>query len=274
MASHQPQVTRLTQLKAVSYLAPNWFNFYETILAYLGSVLGVETQLYQGECDPLEDPVLLKDQVDLVFICGLPLIRYCQVVPHQLQALVAPVMQAPRYQNRPIYFSDVIVNATSNLANFEDLALKTVCYNDPGSNSGYNLLRYRLIQGGHPKNFFSKAIQSGSHQRSIRWVADGFVDCAAIDSVVLEQELRDFPEISAHLQVVEVLGPCPIPPLVVSQRLGASVIQQLQFALLQPNAELQAAMEQVGVQRFAAVKLEDYSVLAEIYNAVSQESVF
>jgi phosphonate transport system substrate-binding protein len=44
------------------------------------------------------------------------------------------------------------------------------------------------------------------------------------------------------------------------------VIQQLQFALLQPNAELQAAMEQVGVQRFAALKLEDYSVLAEIYD--------
>lgn len=265
MAYLQSQVTGLTKLRAVSYLAPNWFNFYETVLAFVGRVLGVETQLHQGECDPLEDPVLLKDQLDLAFICGLPLIRYCQVVPHQLQALVAPVMQAPRYQNRPIYFSDVIVNAASNLASFEDLALKTVAYNDPGSNSGYNLLRYRLIQGGHPKNFFSKAIQSGSHQRSIRWVAEGLVDCAAIDSVVLEQELRDFPEISHHLQVVEVLGPCPIPPLVVSQRLGASVIQQLQFALLQPDAELQAAMERVGVQRFVAVKLEDYNVLAEIY---------
>lgn len=266
MAYLEPQISRLTQLKAVSYLAPNCFNFYKTILAYLGRVLGVKTQLHPGKCDPLEDPLLLKDRVDLAFICGLPLIRYCQVLPHQLQALVAPVMQASRYQNRPIYFSDVILNATSNLAKFEDLALKTVCYNDPGSNSGYNLLRYRLIQGGHPKNFFSKAIQSGSHQRSIRWVADGLVDCAAIDSVVLEQELRDFPEISGHLQVVEVLGPCPMPPLVVSQRLGASVIKQLQFALLNPDAELQAAMEQIGVQRFAAVKLEDYNILADIYD--------
>jgi phosphonate transport system substrate-binding protein len=251
----------------VSYLAPNWFNFYETIVTYLGCVLGVETQLHPGKCDPLEDFVLIKDQLDLAFICGLPLIRYCQVVPNQLQALVAPVMQAPRYQNRPIYFSDVIVNAASNLASFEDLALKTVCYNDPGSNSGYNLLRYRLIQGGHPKNFFSKAIQSGSHQRSIRWVADGLVDCAAIDSVVLEQELCDFPELSEYLQVVEVLGACPMPPLVVAQHLDAYLIEQLQFALLNPDVELKAAMQRVGVQRFAAVKLEDYNVLAEIYDA-------
>ena len=104
----QQQVAFSTKLRAVSYLAPNWFAFYEAILAYLGRVLGVETQLHQGECDPLEDPLLLQDQLDLAFICGLPLIRYCQVVPDQLQVLVAPVMLSPRYQNRPIYFSDVI----------------------------------------------------------------------------------------------------------------------------------------------------------------------
>ncbi|ARV62885.1 phosphate ABC transporter substrate-binding protein [Nostocales cyanobacterium HT-58-2] len=262
----QPQVTGLTQLRAVSYLAPNWFNFYETVLAYLGRVLGVKTQLHQGECDPLEDPILLKDQLDLAFICGLPLIRYCQVVPHQLQALVAPVMYAPRYQNCPIYFADVIVNTASRLTSFDDLALKTFGYNDPGSNSGYNLLRYRLFQDGYPKNFFRKAIQSGSHQRSIRWVVEGLVDCAAIDSIVLEQELHNFPELSEHLYIVEVLGPCPMPPLVVAQRLGVSVIQQLQLALLKPDAELQAAMERMRVQRFAAVNLEEYSALADTYN--------
>ena len=111
-------------------------------------------------------------------------------------------------------------------------------------------------------------MQSGSHQRSIRWVVDGLADCAAIDSVVLEQELRDYPELSDDLQVVEVLGPCPIPPLVAAQHLGASLIQQLQLALLQPDAVLQAAMERVGVQRFSVVELEDYSPLAQIYGRI------
>lgn len=255
------------KLQIVSYLAPNWFGFYKAVLAYLGRMLGVETQLIQGECDPLDDPMLLQDQLDLAFICGLPLIRYCQVVPNQLHTLVAPVMQAPRYQNLPIYFSDVIVNTASQKASFEDLVGTTLCYNDPGSNSGYNLLRYRLFQGGYPKNFFGQVMQSGSHQRSIRWVVDGLVDCAAIDSVVLEQELRDFPDLSSHLRVVEVLGPSPMPPLVVAQHLGESLIQQLQLILLQPDAELQAAMAQVGVQCFAAVKLEEYRILAQIYDA-------
>ena len=264
MGFQQPQVTESKKLRVISYLAPNWFSFYKEIVGYLGRVLEIETQLHQGECDPLEDPLLLQDKLDLAFICGLPLIRYSGSVPNQLQPLVAPVMQAPRYQNRPIYFSDVIVNAASNLKTFTDLRGKTLCYNDLGSNSGYNLLRYRLIEGGDPQDFFSQVIQSGSHQLSIRWVAEGLADCAAIDSIVLEQELRHIE--SYHLRVVEVLGPSPMPPLIVSQHLDASLIQQLQSALLQPDTQLQAAMTQVGVQRFATMQLEDYKVLAEIYN--------
>ncbi|MBD2775834.1 PhnD/SsuA/transferrin family substrate-binding protein [Iningainema tapete] len=253
------------KLQVVYYLAPNWFGFYEAVLAYLNRALGIETQLHSCECDSLEDPLLLQDKLDLAFLCGLPLIRYCQVVPNQLQTLVAPVMVSPRYQNRPIYFSDVIVNAASDLKVFADLKGKTFCYNDLGSNSGYNLLRDRLLQYEHPQNFFSKAIQSGAHQHSIDWVMDGLADCAAIDSVVLEQELRDFPELAQHLRVVEVLGPSPMPPMVAAQHLGTSLIHQLQLALLQPDAELKAAMTQVGVQRFAAVELEEYKPLLEMY---------
>ena len=220
----------------------------------------LETQLHQGECDPLEDPLLLQDQLDLAFICGLPLIRYCQLVSDQLQTLVAPVMLGSRYENQAIYFADAIVNAYSDLKVFADLALKTFCYNDLGSNSGYNLLQHRLIQDGH-QSFFNKTIQSGSHQRSIRWVVDGKADCAVIDSVVLEQELRDFPELSEQLRVVEVLGPSPMPPLVVAQRLGKSLIQQMRYSLLQPDTELQKAIDRFRVKRFAAVELKDYKVL-------------
>jgi phosphonate transport system substrate-binding protein len=258
------------KLRVVSYLAANWFSFYEAILADIGRVLGIETQLHQGECDPLEDPVLLQDQLDLAFICGLPLIRYCQDVPNQLQTLVAPVMLSPRYQNHPIYFSDIIVNAASINETFEDLLGKTFCYNDPGSNSGYKVVCDRLFAGGYPKDFFTKTIQSGSHQNSIRWVVDGLADCAAIDSVVLEQELRDYPELSQHLRLVEALGPSPMPPLVAAQHLRSSLIQQLNKALLQPDAELQAAMQKVGVRRFAAIELADYQVLSNQTELITQ----
>ncbi len=252
-------------LQVVSYLAPNWFDFYQAVVSYIGDILGIKTQLIQGELDPLADPLLLQDQLDLGFICGLPLIRHCQQAPHQLQTLVAPVMVAPRYQQRPIYFSDVIVNATSPLKTFEDLQGKTFCYNDSGSNSGYNLLRYRLIQSKYDRAFFGKIIQSGSHQNSIHWVASGIADCAAIDSLVLERELRDFPELSESIRVVEVLGASPAPPLVAATHLGSSLISQISSCLLYPDEKLQTAMGKFGIQRFVSVELMDYQVLMQMF---------
>ena len=79
--------------------------------------------------------------------------------------------------------------------------------------------------------------------------------------VVLEQELRDFPELSHHLRVVQIIGPSPMPPLVTARRLGISLIQQMQLALFQPDAQLQEIMKQFSVKRFDAVKLENYLVL-------------
>jgi phosphonate transport system substrate-binding protein len=229
----------LNSLRIASYLAPNMMSFYRAVGRYLERVLKLKTYIWQSEFDPLEDPKLLHDQIDLAFICGLPFARYTQTGPDQFVAIAAPVMQAERYQNRPVYFSDVIVSATSQLTSLDQLAGKTFCYNDPGSNSGYNLLRDRLMRTGYPSHFFGKVIQSGSHQHSIAWVADGKADCAAIDSTVLEQELRNSPERSLQLRIIESIGPCPMPPLIAAQRLGKSFFNQLQAALLQPDTELQ-----------------------------------
>ncbi len=256
-----------SKLRLVSYLAPNMFGFYEAVGAYLSRVLDIETQLEQSQYDPLEDPMMLQNRLDIAFICGLPFARRHTVVSNQLQALVAPVMQASRYENRPVYFSDIIVKADSNLLSFDDLAGKTWCYNDLGSNSGYNLVRQRLIQGGYPSSFFGKAIPSGSHQRSIRLVIEGQADCSAIDSTVLEQELRDFPKLSSHLRVIESIGPCPMPPVVAAQRLGSAFLESLQLALCQPDAELQAAMARSHVQRYVPVHSEDYAQLATMYDS-------
>lgn len=258
----------MSQLRAVSYLAPNWFEFYEAVVNHLGQALQIETHLLQSDRDPLEDPLLLQDQIDLMFICGLPFIRQHQRVPRQLQAIVAPVMQLPRYQKQPIYFSDVIVNASSNLKTFADLAGKAACYNDPGSNSGYYLLRYRLLEQDNP--FFGKVLQSGSHQHSIRWVVKGLADCAAIDSTVLERELQHFPELSNQLRIVESIGPCPAPPIAIAQHLDPAVIHQIQSALLHPHPALETKMKRMGICHYAKVTSQDYDKLADIYNAVTK----
>ncbi|MBD2462981.1 PhnD/SsuA/transferrin family substrate-binding protein [Oscillatoria sp. FACHB-1407] len=252
-------------LTIASYLAPNMLWFYEAVGAYLARSLSIAVQVIPSRVDPLEDAMLLQDQCDLAFICGLPLVRYQAIAPQQLQALVAPVMQAERYGDRPVYFSDMIVNAISDITTFEQLAGTVFSYNDLGSNSGYNLMRHRLMQGGYPANFFGQVVESGSHQASMQWVAEGKATCAAIDSTVLEQEYRRMPDLARSLRVIESIGPCPIPPLVGAQRLGAETLTQLQTVLLDPDAELRSQMQRAGIRRFAAVQSQDYEAIAQIY---------
>lgn len=65
------------------------------------------------------------------------------------------------------------MRADSPLRSFADLRGRSWSYNDLNSHSGYNVTRHRLVQMGETHGFFSRVVEAGSHQRSIRLVAGG-----------------------------------------------------------------------------------------------------
>jgi phosphonate transport system substrate-binding protein len=253
-----------TQLRAVSYLAPNLFWFYEAICTALSRAIGAQSTLVQSAYDPVEDPALQADEVDLAFMCGLPFMLRSQNAPNQFAVLGAPVPQLDRYQDQPVYFADVIVKADSPAQQFGDLAGKTLCYNNLTSNSGYNLLRGWMAESGLTNGFFGEVIPSGSHQKSIRWVVEGQADCSAIDSTVLEQELRDKPDLAAKVRICLSIGPSPMPPILAATHLGKAAVDAMRGALLRPDADLSDAMSRAGMRRFAPMQPQDYVVLGNM----------
>ena len=176
------------------------------------------------------------------------------------QPISAPVMQRKRYQDLPIYFADVIVRRDSSISAFDALQGKVFCYNDPGSNSGYFLL-HNDLGPSRPGPFFKQSLQSGSHQASIRWVAEGLADCAAIDSVVLEQELQNHPELSNRVRVLRSIGPSPMPPVAAAHRLGPEVVCQLRQSLLFPEPPLRTVMDRAQIKRYATVDWNSYEAI-------------
>lgn len=253
------------QLHCASYLAPNWFGFYQAIAQFLQRVLDIDVGIVQRPFDPLDDPLLLNDQFDVILLCGLPFIRHHTNHPNQFCSIIAPVMQGARYGDRPVYFSDVIVSSGSAITSVSQLDQKTFCYNDLGSNSGYHMVRCFLQQHGFPTTFLDTQVQSGAHQVSISWIVDGLADWAAIDSVVLERALQIDPTLANKLRVIASIGPCPMPPLVAAQHLGQDVLSHIRMAFLHPDQPLQQAMQQVGVKRFAPVNAENYGAIARLY---------
>ena len=77
----------------------------------------------------------------------------------------------------------------------EDCADKTVVINGPNSNSGMNLLRASVqpyIAAGKSA-YFGSTLVSGGHIESLRAVAEGHADIAAIDCVTYVLAQRVFP---------------------------------------------------------------------------------
>ena len=265
----------MTKLKATSYLSPNLFWLYQEVVQAIARRCDCHIELIAANCDPLDDPLLKHDQIDIAFICGLPLILHNRIAKQSLEILAVPVMQGDRYQQQPIYFADIVVHADSDFYELADLKGSRFCYNDRGSNSGYNLIRYRILQYLKSQTlsanyqFFQSSQASGSHQNSLQWIASGLADCAAIDSVVMAAELRQFPELAQSLRVIESI-PSPIPPITISSRLyhqlSSKFIKEMRQALFSPDDSLKKAMELVEISHYTTTSIDDYAQIGVVYD--------
>lgn len=243
-------------LRFATFLAPNMFPVYQFITDYVSKQLNYPITLSIGA----SFDEFAAGQADFGFICGLPYVQLADQNPSPVELLAAPVLQGERYAGRPVYFSDVIVRRDSDFQVFADLRGCTWAYNEPASHSGYNVTRHRLAQLGALRGYFGSAVRAGSHQNAIRLVCNGEVDASAIDSQVLSIELRDHPELTAQLRVIDVLGPSPIQPVVAACQLPDSLKTDVRGVLLAMSDDptAYAGLAPGFVARFSPVSDADY----------------
>lgn len=261
----QPKKNTPSPLRFATFLAPSMFPIYQFIAAYVGEKLNCPTELTVG--DSFDQ--FAAGQLEAGFICGLPYIQLARQNPAPVELLVAPVLQGERFQRRPIYFSDVIVHQDSPFQTFTDLRGCTWAYNEPGSHSGYNVTRYRLLQIGETRGFFGRVIEAGSHQNCIRQVAAGEADAAAIDCQVLAIALRDQPDLATKLRIIDALGPSPGLPVVAARHTADRVKTDLQTVLLGMGTDPAARswLARGFIERFVPVSDADYDVTREMVGA-------
>ncbi len=204
----------MDRLRFGTYLAPNVLPVYEAVTEEVGRRLGIHTELvvetsYES---------CRADVNEVCFVCSLPYVTFEREGASPADPVAAPVLEGERYEGRPIYFSDVIVNHDSPFRSFEDLRGRSWAFNEPLSHSGYGITRYHLVRLGATNGFFGEVVDAGFHEESIRLVAKGEVDGSAIDSQVLAVAMRDDPELRDSLRIVDALGPSTIQPIAVSGR--------------------------------------------------------
>lgn len=246
----------MATLRFVSLLAANSLPTYRGVAAYLSYGAGLRVELAEGVPWAEQELMIDRGEADLGVMCGL-------LYTHKaawLELLAAPVPSPARYGGRPIYFSDIVVPRSSAFQAFGDLRGARWLYNDRGSFSGYALLRAHLAALGETGAFCGPIAESGGHLRSIELLAAGAADAAAIDSTVLDLELRRRPALAEQIRVVATLGPHAIPPLVAARRLPAELKDQLRAALLRMHQEPagRAALSDGLIERFVSISDADY----------------
>jgi phosphonate transport system substrate-binding protein len=258
-------------LRFTSLQAENADHIVSGITDYLAARLGISIEPILEIPWQQREALLDEGQIQVAWICGLPYVCRVRRADPQIELLAAPVMRGARYGDRPVYFSDVVVRQDSGFRTFADLRGATWAYNDPGSHSGYYVVRYHLALLGEEFGYFSRVIESGAHQVSLQMILDGHIDASAIDSTVLEEEYRRQPALRSRLRTLETLGPSPMPPWVLQKSLPRGLRRSLRDSLLGMHRDPagEAILAKGHVARFAQVQDSDYDAIREMERLAS-----
>ena len=189
-------------IKVVSIQSENSANTCQQIARYLGDQLGIPTEFVTDLPWPKLEQLLDTGEVQVGWICGPPYVKKADQEPSCIELVAALVMKHPRYQQRPVYFSDVIVHTDSKYYSFADLRGVSWAYNEPHSHSGYIVTRYHLARLGESNGYFGQVVKAGSHLQAMEMVLEHRIDASALDSTVLELAIQVRPQLETDLRIV------------------------------------------------------------------------
>ncbi|MBU0675286.1 MAG: phosphate/phosphite/phosphonate ABC transporter substrate-binding protein [Proteobacteria bacterium] len=225
------------------------FIHYRELLDYLAEKAGKSYQLvlrkkYQEVNDAVRD-----GEVDLALVCSGAYVQGHDQFGMEL--LVAPMVAG-----KTVYYSYLIVNKNSTIRDLEDLRGKTFAFTDPMSNSG-RLSPVALLaeHGETPESFFTKTIFTYSHDKSIKAVAHGLVDGAAVDSLIWDYFNATNDELTKETRIIHTSDPYGIPPLVVPPGLDPALkarFREIFLAMHTDPAGLKI-LQTIRIERFVSV---------------------
>lgn len=180
------------------------------------------------------DPAWMSDRI-VDQTCGYPYIT--------VHSGWARLIATPHYDamgcSGPDYRSWIIVRADCPARTLADMRGTRAAYNERRSQSGYNTFRNAVarLQSRPGAGFFSSVERSGSHARSLAWIAEGRVDCAAIDAVCWALTRVHRPRLAGALRALEPTPPAPGLPFICSRRYSDRDVGAIREALAEVLAD-------------------------------------
>jgi ABC-type phosphate/phosphonate transport system substrate-binding protein len=172
---------------------------------------GIEAPEQVSTITPRIDGWLHPDLI-LGQTCGLPYItRLCDWVE---------LIGTPDYGVEGcapgFYHSTLVISAADKRRQLSEFSGATFALNGRDSQSGYGAMMCAAAPFAQAGRFFGRAIHTGSHDASMRLVAKGLADIAAIDSVTWRMSCQ-FDSVTEGLRSIGTTEPTPGLPFIAAK---------------------------------------------------------
>ena len=244
------------------------FGYYRQFLDYIGERLGRDVDFVDRENYAEINALVRTGKVDVAFVCGGPYVDGHTAFGMELLA-------APQAYNGTVYYSYIIVPADSLVKSFQDLRGKSFAFTDPLSNSGTLVPTYMLaLKGQSPKSFFKKVVYLGSHDKSIKAVAEKLVDGAAVDSLIWEYDNLKNPKFTSKTKIIEKSPPYGIPPIVVRPGMDPKLKERLRAVFLNAHKDPKGReiLKNMMIDKFVLLDDHAYDSIREMKSFMDEQA--
>ena len=242
--------------------------YYKELLATIANKVGRRIVFAQKRTYAEVNDMVERKELDLAFVCSGPYVRAHEEFGMEL--LVVPVAHG-----QTVYHSYIVVNRDSPIASLDGLEGKTFAFTDPDSNTGYLVPRYMLAKRDQsPETFFGSTFFTHSHDSSIRAVAEGLADGAAVDSLVWEFTNAVDPTSTSRTRIITRSPPYGIPPVVVHPSIDPRLKDRLResFLTLHNDENTRALLRNLQIDRFALGDDTTYDSVREMQKWLDEKA--
>ncbi len=240
---------------------------YEKLVKYIGEKMDVPARMLFTRDYASMNEMVRNRKVIGAFVCSGP-----YVTAHDEWGM--EIIAVPSLYGSSSYYSYIIVNDTSGFETMDELQGKKFAFTDPESNTGKLAPTYELaLRHVSPESFFSEYSYTGSHDKSIEAVAEGFADGAAVDNLIWEYMSRTDPEYTSRTRVIAKLGPYCNPPFVTYPDCDPAIKEKLKSILLgmEYDPEGKAILSMIFIDRFVEVNDDCYRSIRVMNDWIKRE---